>query len=213
MLMEEERNQIVQYGKKMIKSALTTATGGNLSIYNDKEGLMAISPTGLDYFLIEAKDIVIMDLDGNIMDGNRKPSSEYQMHSIFYNKRRDVRAVVHTHSVYATSISTLNWEIPSMHYLVAVAGEKVPCAKYATYGTSELAENAYRAMGDKYMVTLLANHGLLALGSDIDSAYERAEIIEFMAEVFYRAKSLGEPVILEEEEIERVREKLKNYGQ
>ncbi len=213
ILLEKERNQIVSYGKKLIKSGLTTGTGGNLSIYNSKQDLMAISPSGIDYFEIKPKDVVIMDLSGNKIDSDKKPSSEYAMHSIFYKKRDDVKAVIHTHSIYSTTIASLNYEIPPVHYLVAFAGKKVPCADYATYGTPELAENAYEAMTDEFNATLLANHGLLAVGNNIATAFATAEEIEFSAEVYYRTKAIGDPVILPEEEMELMIEKFKTYGQ
>ncbi len=213
MLLKKERELVAEYGRKLIETGLTTGTGGNISIYNEKEGLMAIKPSGIEYFKIKAEDIVIMDLSGNKVEGDKKPSSEYNMHRIFYQNRGDVRAVVHTHSTYSTTISCLNEEIPAVHYLVAFSGEKVPCAKYATFGTPQLAENAYKAMGKKYNATLLANHGLLAVGNNIATAFATAEEIEFCAELYYRTKAVGEPVILSPEEMKLMNEKFKNYGQ
>lgn len=211
--MESERKLVVDYGKEMINRGLTTGSGGNISILNKEKGLFAISPSGINYFKIEPGDVVIVNLNGEIVDGKRKPSSELGLHRIFYKNREDVKAIVHTHSVYATTIASLNWEIPAVHYLVAFSGKKVPCANYATFGTKELAENAYLATGKEYDVTLLANHGLLALGNSIEDAFNKADVIEFMAEVYYRTKAVGEPVILPEEEMELMEEKFKSYGQ
>ncbi len=174
---------------------------------------MVIKPSGIDYMKIEVEDIPVLDLNGNQVEGDKDPSSEYDMHRIFYKNREDVRAVVHTHSTYSTTISCLNWEIPAVHYLIAFSGYKVPLAEYATYGTPELAENAYQAMGDKYNATLLSNHGLLAVGNSIENAFAAAEEIEFCAELYYRTKAIGEPVILPDEEIKRVGKKFENYGQ
>lgn len=174
---------------------------------------MAITPTGMLYYDIKPEDVVVMDLENNVIDGKRQPSSEYLMHKIFYEKREDVRAVVHTHSIYATTIAALNWELPAVHYLIGFGGGgKVPVAEYATYGTLELAENAFKAMG-KYNAVLLANHGLLAVGKDINWAFNTAEEIEFTCQVYYRAKAIGEPVILPEEEMERIMVKFESYGQ
>ncbi|TZE81037.1 L-fuculose-phosphate aldolase [Calorimonas adulescens] len=212
MLLEEERNLIVAYGKNLITHNLTTGTGGNLSIFNKKEGLMAISPSGIDYFETKPEDVVIMDLEGKIVDGTRKPSSEYEMHRIFYRKREDVGAVVHTHSTYSTVISCLRWTIPAVHYLVAFAGKDVRCAEYATFGTREIAENAFEGMKDRNAV-LLANHGLLAVGPDLPSAFNTAEEVEFCAEIYYRTKCIGEPVVLPDDEMELMMEKFKTYGQ
>ena len=106
----------------------------------EKEITIAISPRGMDYFETKPEDIVLINLEGNIIEGLRKPSSEAKMHILIYKNRSDANSVVHTHSTFATTIATLNWEIPPLHYLVAFAGLKVPCAKYASYGTIERRE-------------------------------------------------------------------------
>lgn len=212
MKLELERNKIIKFGKKLITSGLTKGTGGNLSIYNRDEGFMAISPSGINYMDIRMEDIVIMDLDGNIVEGNCKPSSEYSMHKIFYEKRTDIFSVVHCHSIYSTTLSILRQDIPASHYMIALAGNNVRCANYATYGTKDLAENAYEAMENRYAV-LLANHGLLTGADCIENAFNTAEEIEYVAETYYRAKSIGNPVILPDEEMEKMKEKFKTYGQ
>lgn len=212
MLLKGERELIVEYGKKLITSGLTKGTGGNISIYNRQQNLMAISPSGLDYFETEPGDIVVLNLKGEIVEGRRKPSSELEMHSIFYRKREDINAIVHTHSPFCTTIAALNWDLPAVSYLVAYAGPDVRCAKYATFGTLELANNAFEAMKDRRAV-LLANHGLLAGAKDIANAFNIAEEIEFSAEIYYRAKSIGDPVVLSAEEMKLMGEKFKSYGQ
>jgi len=203
---------IVDYGLKMIRSGLTTGSGGNLSILDRESGLIAISPTGIDYHDVGVEDIVIVDRCGTIVDGERKPSSEIGFHLALYDSRSDISAVVHTHSVYATTLACLQWELPAVHYLVAFSGEKVPLAPYATFGTSELAENTVAAIGD-YNAVLLANHGLVAVGADIKSAFNVAEEIELVARIYYQAKSLGQPVLVDGEEMKRVIEKFGSYGQ
>ncbi len=212
MILLNERREIVEYGKKLVTSKLTKGTGGNLSIYNRKEGLMAISPSGIDYFEIRPEDVVVLDLDGNIVDGDKKPSSELDMHRIFYKNREDIDAIIHTHTIYATTLSCLNITLPPVHYMVALAGLDVKCAKYATFGTEELARNAFEAMKDRYAV-LLANHGLLAGAKDLANAFNITEEIEYCAELYIKAKSVGEPVILPEEEMKLMLEKFKTYGQ
>lgn len=201
MIMKKEREAIVEYGKKMITSGLTKGTGGNLSICNHEEKLMAISPSGMDYFEIKAEDVVVMDLMGNRIEGERKPSVEYEMHLIFYTQRQDIGSVVHTHSVASSTMAALRWELPAANYLVSLSGGKaVPCAAYGTFGTQELAENALSGMGDGY-ATFLANHGLLTASFDIKMAFYIAEEIEHCAEIYLRAKAVGEPVILPDEEM------------
>lgn len=210
--MQGERELLVLYGKKLVESGLTNGTTGNLSIYDRNTGQIAITPSGMDYFEIQPSDIVIMDLNGKLVDGNRIPSSEYEMHRIFYQSRNDVSAVVHTHSIYCTTIASLNWRIPPIHYLVGFAGNDVKCAAYATYGTIELAKNAFAAMEGRN-AALLANHGLLAVGSSLPAAFNIAEQIEFCAEIYYRTKCIGEPIVLPSAEMELMKEKFKTYGQ
>jgi len=212
MKLEKERQLIVTYGKKLIESGLTKGTGGNISIFNKTEGLMAISPSGVDYFRTRPEDVVVLDLEENIVEGKRKPSSETGMHKIFYQKRDDLNAVVHAHSLYSTVMACLNWSLPATHYMIALAGKNVRCADYATFGTRQLGENAFAAMEGRNAV-FLANHGLLAGGVDVASAFNTAEEIEFCAQVYCRARAIGDPVILSEEEMAIMAEKFKTYGQ
>jgi len=212
MELEAERKAVVRFGLKMVESGLTTGTGGNLSIIDRNSGRVAVSPSGIEYAGLQPEDVVLTDLDGNILDGDCKPSSELGFHLSLYRQRQDVQAVVHTHSPYATTMACLGWEIPAVHYLVGFAGKKVPLAPYATFGTPELAGNVAENIGE-YNALLLANHGLLAVGRNIDAAFAAAEEIEFVARIYYQTKSVGKPVILPEDEMEKVVEKFKTYGQ
>lgn len=212
MLLEQERNDIVYYCKKLLQSGLTTGTGGNISIYNRKQNLMAISPSGIEYEKMKPEDVVVLDMEHNIIEGEHKPSSELEMHSIFYRERDDLNAMVHTHSTFAKTLSSLRWDLPAVSYLVAYAGKNVRCAEYASFGTKELAENALTAMDDRKAV-LLANHGLLAGAHDVKNAFNIAEEIEFCAEIYYRAKSIGNPIILDDEEMVRMDRAFQTYGQ
>lgn len=212
MKLEEERNLIVAYGKKLIASQLTTGSGGNLSIYNRKENLIAIKPSGMDYLLMQPEDVVVLSPDGEIVEGSRQPSSETKFHLALLNRRSDINAVVHTHQVYATTIACMNWELPAVHYLVGFSGNKVPLAKYATYGSQELSDNILEAIGN-YNACLMANHGIVTVGASILSAFAVAEEIELVARLYVQCKSMGEPVILSKEEMVVVGEKFKTYGQ
>lgn len=212
MILAEEREKIVIYGQKLLTSGLTKGTGGNISIFNREKGLVAISPSGLDYFEVTAEDVVVIDLEGQVVEGKRKPSSEHSMHSIFYQKRSDVTAVVHTHSPFSTTLATLGWELPPTVYLIAVAGRNVRCAEYATFGTQELAVNAFNACQDR-QACFLANHGLLALGSSVEQAFSVAENIEHCAEIHYRSKCVGEPRELTNIQLDEMLEKIGGYGQ
>lgn len=213
MLLQKEREDVVRYCKMLIKNGLTKGTGGNISIYNREKKLFAISPSGIDYFETEPKDVVVMDIDGNIVDGDRNPSSEHELHRIFYKNREDLNAVVHTHSVYSTILATLHESLPASSYLVAFSGYDVRCASYASFGTTELAQNTYEAMKERNAV-FMANHGLLTGAKDILNAFNIAEQIEFCAEVYVKAKSIGKPYILDAKEMEKMMTKFKvSYGQ
>ncbi|CAN2049977.1 5-deoxy-D-ribulose 1-phosphate aldolase [Candidatus Magnetomoraceae bacterium gMMP-1] len=210
MLLKQEREQIVNFGKKMITSRLTTGSGGNLSIFNREKNLVAISPSGIEYFDMNPEDVVIINSKGKIIEGKYKPSSELNFHLSLYHKRLDINTIVHTHSVYATTIACLNEELPAVHYLIGFSGKKVPLAPYALFGTEELAQNIVTAIKD-YNAVLLANHGLVTVGPDLSLAFSAAEEIELVARIYYQARSIGNPVILSDEEMNNVIKKFKAY--
>jgi L-fuculose-phosphate aldolase len=212
MLLQQEREEIVFFGRKLIASKLTTGSGGNLSIYNREQNLVAIKPSGIDYFQQTPEDIAVMTIDGQIVEGDKAPSSEVNIHLGLLKHRPDINAVIHTHSVYAATIACLNWELPAVHYLVGYSGNKVPLARYATYGTKELADNIIKAIGN-YNACLMSNHGLVTLGNNLPTAFAAAEEIEMVARLYYQARCIGEPVILSNEEMAVVVEKFKTYGQ
>lgn len=212
MLLKAVREKVVSFGISVLTSNLTKGTGGNLSICDRESGLMAITPSGINYHLIKPEDIVLIDVQsGKIVDGEAVPSSECDMHRIFYKYRNDIDAIIHTHTPFATAVSCLNQSLPALHYLVAFAGIDVPCAEYATYGTVQLARNAFEAMKDR-KACLLANHGLLVGGKTLEEAYAITEQIEFCCELYTRTKAMGEPIILPQDEMERMIERFKDYG-
>lgn len=209
----EEKKELVEYGKKMSAEGLSSGTSGNLSIYLKEEKVVLITPSGIGYFDTEPEDIVVMDLDGNIVEGSRKPSSEWHLHTLFYKNKPEARAVVHTHSKYCTTLSTLRMPIKAVHYVIADAGtDEVPCAPYRRYGTEELAKVAVETAGESNAV-LLANHGIVVCGKNLKSAYGLAKGMEYVAEIQVTAMSIGEPVVLTKEEMEEVMEGFKTYGQ
>ena len=213
MLLQKEREDVVKYCQMLITHGLTKGTGGNISILNREEGLFAISPSGIDYFETEPEDIVVMNLKGENVDGDRKPSSEHELHRIFYTDRDDIAAVVHTHSVYSTVLATLREGLPASSYLVAFSGYDVRCAEYASYGSMELAKNTFEAMKERN-AAFMANHGLIAGGSDILNAFNIVEQIEQCAEVYVKARAIGTPVLLDHDEMTRMIDSFNNsYGQ
>lgn len=208
----EERKQIVNYGKNLLKENLTTGTGGNISIFIREDEVMLISPSGIPYPDIKEEDIVLLNLDGDVLEGDRKPSSEYDMHRIFYQRTEHVNSVVHTHSEYATVFACLHEEILPLHYIIGSVGNKVRCCEYKTFGTYELAEEVFQTIGnDKGL--LLGNHGVIAVGEDLPASFSVAKDIEFIAKLYYRALSIGKPVLLNDEQLAEVVDKFGTYGQ
>ena len=183
-----------------------------LVIFNREEGLVAISPTGVNYSELTPEMISIVDLEGKLIEG-LKPSSELEMHMILYRNREDVNAVIHTHPVYTTVLACLRQDLPAIDYMIAVTGAtKVRCAEYASYGTKELAENAYKAMGSSLAV-ILANHGLTTAGKDIANAFNITVQVEYISNLYIKARNIGEPIILPDNEMNSMLERFKTYGQ
>lgn len=212
MILEAQRRAVVSYGVAMVRTGLTTGTGGNLSCCDQNRGRIAISPSGVPYDVLRPQDVVVVDLEGNVVDGLLKPSSEIGFHLALYRHRSDVGGVVHTHSTYATTLACLQREIPPVHYLVGFAGAKVPVAPYATFGTAALARNVRKTMGAHYNAALLANHGLVAVGTDLPKAFGTAETIEFVARLYCQSLTIGDPVVLDDDEMTRVIAKFETYG-
>ena len=212
MILEKEREQVIEYSLKLLSEGPTNGTAGNVSIFNREKGLVAISPTGVNYSELTPEMISIVDLDGKLIEG-LKPSSELEMHMILYRNREDVNAVIHTHPVYTTVLACLRQDLPAIDYMIAVTGAtKVKCAEYASYGTKELAENAYKAMGSSLAV-ILANHGLTTAGKDIANAFNITVQVEYISNLYIKAKNIGEPIVLPDNEMNSMLERFKTYGQ
>lgn len=211
MILEKERQSIIETGKRMIDARLTTGTGGNLSIFNRELGLIAIKPSGVPYQTMQAEDIVILKPTGEQVDGKLKPSSETKFHLDIYQARPDINAILHSHQVHATTIACMGIELPAVHYLIGWCGDKVPLAPYATFGTQALSDNILSVLGD-YRACLLENHGLITLGTDLNQAFDIAEELELVAQIYIQAKAMGEPKLLNQDQMAEVLEKFKTYG-
>jgi L-fuculose-phosphate aldolase len=208
------RTRIVEVGIELERLGILDLTAGNISVRTgDNE--IAITPSGIPYTDTTVDDIVVCSLsDGSILDGARRPSSELPLHRAVYAARPETGAVVHTHSPYATTLAVLRRPIPAVHYVISRLGtSEVPVVDYATYGTQELAENAFAGLAGTTKALLLANHGTVALGDDLDEAALNARVLEILAATYWRALAVGSPVILSDEEIGNVIERHKTYGQ
>jgi L-fuculose-phosphate aldolase len=208
------REEIVEVSRRMSVSGLVVGTSGNVSA-RTPDGNALVTPSGLDYALVEPEDVVLVDLDGKVIEGSFEPSVETPMHTGIYRSRPETGGIVHTHARYSTILACLNWEITPIHYMLAVLsdGGAVPVARYATYGTEELARNAALALGDSHRACLLRNHGTIAVGASVSEAYSRTELLEEMAEVYYHARLAGKPVPLTTEQLAEVSMKIHDYGQ
>lgn len=213
MILQEEREQVAEYGRKMVELGITVGTFGNISIYNPDKKLMALSPSGMDYMLINPQDVVVLTPDGQKVDGDRKPSSEYDMHRIFYQKRQGINSVIHTHSLYATTLACMHRSIEPIHYEIAYAGSDVPCTPYVPFGTYELAQAAFNAIGPDRNACLLGNHGLLAVGSKINYTLDVAQQVEFVAHLYYNTLIAGGGINLSDKELKSVLGAFQTYRQ
>ena len=197
------RADLVGCGRDLLARGLLSQTSGNLSIRLGDEVL--ITPTSMEYDLIEPADIVVVGLDGAVRRGDRRPSSETPLHCLVYQTRPDISAIVHTHSPHATTLAVLGLPIPAVHYMIAVTGTtEIAVADYATYGTPELARNVRNAFGAPAKAALIANHGLVAGGSSLRKAASVAEAVETLAGLYYRALAIGKPVVLSDDQMSEV---------
>lgn len=213
--MEEERKLVAEYGQKMSTDGLSRGTAGNISIFDPDLDLMAISPSGLGYFDTTAEDVCVCDLNGMIVDGRRKPSSEFGLHAGFYKEKvnEGCLAIVHTHSDYATTLACMGEPIRAVHYLIASAGtNEIPICGYTTFGTPELAKMAVEACTNSKAV-LLANHGLVAFGRDLKKAYDLACDMESLAKTQWQCMCAGKMNVLTKEQIDAVLVRFQTYGQ
>jgi L-fuculose-phosphate aldolase len=204
-----ERAQLVEYAKRLVPDGLAIGTSGNLSCRSGD--LVAITPRGVRYEVLEPGDICVVTIAGAPVEATLESSTELPMHLAVYGAC-DARAVVHTHSPYATTLGTLWDELPAIHYLIALLGGPVRVAPYATPGSAELAGQMARALEGRSAV-LLANHGAISVGDTVQTAYSRAVLLEWLAALYYRARVAGEPKLLDLEEIARVAALLEHYLQ
>jgi L-fuculose-phosphate aldolase len=208
------RQEVARVAKQLIESGLVTGTSGNVSA-RTPEGDVLMTPSGIDYEELEPGDVVLVDANGEILEGSLGPSTETPMHTGIYRARPEVGAVVHTHSIYATTLACLGWTIPPLHYMLTTLSEdgRIPLAPYATYGTEKLADYAADALGEGRNACLLQNHGTITVGDRPEEAFSRTVVLEEMAEIYYRTRAVGEPVLLSPEQVDEVAAKISGYGQ
>ncbi len=203
------RAALVAAARRMAELGLTRGTSGNLGV-RDGDGLL-VTPSAVPYERLAPGDVVAMSMGGDV-DGAGRPSTEWRIHRDVLAARPEVGAVVHAHPPFATALACLHRPIPALHYMVAVAGgTDVRCAPYARFGTQELSDLALAAL-DGRRACLLANHGILALGPDLDAALALAVEVETLAEMYWRALQVGDPVLLTDAQMADVLEAFESYG-
>ncbi len=202
---------IVAVAQAIDLAGFCPSKSGNVSARTEAGFL--ITPSGLPYAQTTPADLIELSLDGAVLSGARKPSSEWPFHAAIYRARPEAQAIVHTHSPRATALSCTRRGIPAFHYMIALCGgADIRCADYATFGTPELAENAVRALAGRKAV-LLANHGVIALGASLAGAHQIVAEVENLAGQYLDILAAGlDPVILDEAEMARVSAKFAGYG-
>jgi L-fuculose-phosphate aldolase len=204
------RAELVACGRKLLRLGLLSQTSGNLSVKTG-DGDIFITPSSMEYDLIEEDDIVVVGPDGAVRHGHRAPSSETPLHCLVYQARPEMSAIVHTHSPHATTLAVLGMTIPAVHYNIAMLGTtEIQVAAYATYGTEELARNVRDAFPAPARAVLLANHGLVAAGETLKKAAGGAEMVETLAGLYCRALAIGKPNILSDQQMAEVMAKYDN---
>jgi len=214
MLLEELRHEVWQMHLELPKNGLVTWTTGNVSGRDFATDLVVIKPSGVRYETMQPEDLVVVDLHGNVVEGDLSPSVDTPTHLYVYRHRSDVGGVVHTHSTYATAFAALGRPIPIV--LTAMADEfggSIPCGRYCKIGGEEIGQEIVRAIGDSVAI-LIKNHGPFTVGPTPTAATKAAVMVEDSARTVHLAMQLGQPEEISAEEVERGhRRYVEKYGQ
>ena len=199
------RQRLIEAGKQMLEKKLTVETWGNLSLRDPDTGLIYLTPSAMAYHTIETEDVAVVDLEGNMLSGRRKPTIEMGLHLQLYRTRPEINAVIHTHPVQSQVFAVLRRPIPPIIDEAAqVLGGTVPVAQYALPGTKELAENVGVAMKGRVRACLMANHGAVCVGESMEQAFKVCAVLEMTAEIYQRALMLGQPHMLSDDLVDEM---------
>ena len=213
-MLEALREQVCQLHLELPKNDLVRWTGGNVSARDPQTGLVVIKPSGVRYEDLKPEHLVVVDLNGKIVEGNLKPSSDTTSHLYIYRHRSDVNGVVHTHSPYATAFAAVGKPIPA--YLTAIADEfggPIPCGGFALIGGEEIGKVVIESIG-KSVAVLLKNHGVFTIGKNADAAVKAAVMVEDVARAVWLALKIGQPEEIPAEQVARLHDRYTNvYGQ
>ena len=207
----EKKKKIINYSRTFEKDKFSPIRSGNITIKHKRGNLegFLISPSGKKNIELKTNDIVFVAMTGEA-EKNKKPSSEWRFHLDLY-KSSKCNAIVHAHSKFSVICSCLFKEIPSFHYMIALAGgDDIKCAEYATFGTTELSKNILKAL-EKRKACLMSNHGQVAFGTNLKQAFELAEEVENICYQYIIALKIGDPKILSSAEMNKILDKIKHY--
>ena len=194
--MEDLKKTVLEMAKRCYNEKLFSGTSGNLSALDTKQNLIAITPSGIPYSTMSTEDIVIINLQGKLIEGLHHPSSEWPLHTALYAGKPGITGIIHTHSTYATACATLRQEIPVITVeILKYIGGPIPVSKFAMNGTPEVGQHALEAMKDS-PACLMANHGSVAVGKTLAEAYLTSVYVETAAKIFLLAQNAGTPVPL-----------------
>ncbi|WP_019626202.1 L-fuculose-phosphate aldolase [Thioalkalivibrio sp. ALJT] len=203
------REALITTALETNRRGLNQGTSGNVSVRLG-DGML-ITPSGVPYEALRPEDLVFVDANGH-WEGSLRPSSEWHFHRAILQERRELAAVIHVHSVHASVVAIQGRDIPALHYMVAAAGgHSIRCAPYATFGTEALSQHALEALRDR-TACLLANHGMIATGANLERALWLAEEVELLAQQYVLSLQIGGPQLLDDAEMERVLAKFRDYG-
>jgi L-ribulose-5-phosphate 4-epimerase len=201
------KESVRQIAFKSYKEGLVAGTSGNVSYYDRTSECMFITPSNIDYSIMKSEDIMVTKLDGEIVEGIHKPSSEWMLHAQIYKKQENVNAVIHTHSPYATGFAIVDEKIPLILVeMLPFLGGDIPVARFGMPGTPEIGDNATAVMVNRN-AALLENHGVVAVGKSVEQAYIRAIYVEDAAKAYHFAKLMGTPKVVPEEAQRVLRER------
>jgi len=203
------REQLLKTSQQLVVLGLNKGTSGNASVRC--EGGFLVTPSGMKIEDMSSTSMVKMSWDGSF-DANKKPSSEWRFHRDIMQNKPEINAIIHTHSMFATTLACLHKDIPPFHYMIAIAGgDTIRCADYALFGSQALSDHALAALLDR-KACLLANHGMIVLGRDLDDALAVTLEVENLCEQYWRTLQVGAPHLLTEAEMHAVFQQFKGYG-
>lgn len=215
---DEEKKILIETAKHLVSKGYLLATGGNLSMKTKNEKAFVITPSNYDYLLMKPEDICVLDLKMNKIEGDRKPSIESAMHCVVYNKRKDVKAIIHTHQVYASTLAIIDTPIPALYdEQVRFLGKSIQIIPYAPSGTVFLEKNISKFIKNNHNAYILKNHGVICFGNSVERAIDNIEIVEkcsltYLLALCTERKISKIPPIVREVAFHKLREDQKKFG-